>query len=171
MALSSLGGRPRRFGDCSCSLGCSRFCPASLDGEVGATLSGVFASCWAAAFSAAFFSAIISEKLKTDTLAAFCSLGASAPFSVWAGAACSGAGALSGETASGAGCSCLGAGAPPPASGCTGAGPASDPVASVTTFVFSSAIRITSFLFDGMKKGPDRFQSSPTDRDTSFPCP
>lgn len=113
----------------------------------------------------------VCRKLKTDTLAAFCSLGASAPFSGWVGVTCSGAVALSGETASGAVCSCLGAGVPPPASGCTGARSASGPVASVTIFDFSSAIRITSFLFDGMKKGPDRFQSSPDDRDTSFPCP
>ncbi len=137
LSLSALGGRPRRFGACSCSLGFSCFGPSSLVGVGEVPLSGAFASCLAAAFSAAFFSAMISEKLKTDTLAAFCSLGASAPFSGWVGVTCSGAVALSGETASGAVCSCLGAGVPPPASGCTGAGPASGPVASVTIFDFS----------------------------------
>ena len=139
-SLSALGGRPRRFGDWDCS---SCFGPASLEGTGEAAFSGAFASCWAAARSVAFFSAMISEKLKTDTLAAF-SLGASAALSCEAGASCAGASALSGAETSGAGCSCLGACAA--ASGWAGAGPEPGSVASVTIFAFSSAIRISSFL-------------------------
>ena len=76
--------------------------------------------------------------------------------------------ALSGAGTSGAGCSCLGTCAA--VSGWAGAGSELGPVASVTIFAFSSAIRISSFLFDGMKKGPDFLQSSPACRDTSFLC-
>ena len=99
-----------------------------------ATFSGAFTSCWAAARSVAFFSAMISEKLKTDTLAAFCSLGASAALSCETGATCAGASALSGVGTSGAGCSCLGTCAA--VSGWAGAGPEPGPVASVTILLF-----------------------------------
>ena len=81
---------------------------------------------------------------------------------------CAGASALSGVGASGADCSCLETCAS--TSGWAGAGPELGPVVSVTIFAFSSAIRISSFLFDGMKKGPDLLQSSPACRDTSFLC-
>lgn len=40
-----------------------------------------------------------------------------------------------------------------PGAGCTRARPASDPVASVTIFPLSAAIRISSSYFYGMKKG------------------
>lgn len=110
------------------------------------------------------------REVKDRHAGGFLLLGSVSGFVLRGGASCAGASALSGAGASETDCSCLRA-CTPLASGWAGAGSEPGPAASVTIFAFSSAIHISAFLFDGMKKGPDFLRSNPACRDTSFLCP
>lgn len=165
-SLSALGGRPRRFGDLDCS---SCFGPASLEGTGRSRLFRGFYLLLGGGPLRDLLLGHDFREVKDRHAGGLLLLG-----SVW-GLVLRGGSLLCGSFGLfrggnlGSGLLLLGN-----LCGCFGQGwgrARAGPVASVTIFAFSSAIRISSFLFDGMKKGPDFLQSSPACRDTSFLCP